>query len=405
MNPIRALLKRVNFVCADVESIDLAAKKVHVVHGERRHSHDIAYDYLLIALGSSTNFFGLPGVEELSLTMKSLGDAIVLRNRLVGRLEEAEAEPESSSVEELLTFVVGGGGFAGIETMGAINDFLRSSVKFYPRLREEMIRLIVAHPGDVVLPELGPELGHYAQEKLSKRGVEIRTKTRVTGVSDDGVSLSDGSVIKARTLIWTAGTAPHALISHLPCKLEHGRIAVDTSFQVPDWPGVFALGDCAAVPDPHTGKPHPPTAQHAVREAKVAARNIVADLRGEPKREFDFKLIGQLAAIGHRTGVAMIFGFKFSGFIAWWMWRTIYLAKLPGFERKIRVAIDWTLDLVFTVNLVQYMSVSAPTVSRDDHTGGQPAAGPPANHDGEPGGRPMPSVRTESKAPVATPVV
>jgi NADH dehydrogenase len=228
--------------------------------------------------------------------------------------------------------------------------------------------MVVVHPGDVVLPELGPDLGAYAQRKLAKRGVEILTNVKVAEADDHGVRLTDGTSIPTRTLVWTAGTAPHPLVGMLPCACERGRVKVDQFLQVPDHPGVWAIGDCAFVPDVRNpGKSHPPTAQHAVREAKVAADNVVAAIRGEPKRPFDFKLLGQLAAIGRRTGVAKIFGVKFSGFIAWWLWRTIYLAKLPRFEKKLRVAIDWTMDLLFPKDLVQYFGERATGVSHELH--------------------------------------
>jgi NADH dehydrogenase len=212
------------------------------------------------------------------------------------------------------------------------------------------------------LPELGEQLGRYAQKKLAERKVEIRVNTRVKGISDRGVELSDGTMIKANILVWTAGTSPNPLLENLPCKKEKGRVVVNAFMEAPDWPGVWALGDCAVVPDPE-GKPYPPTAQHAIREGKVLAQNIAATVRGGRKKPFVFKTLGQLAAIGRRTGVARIFGFNFSGFVAWWMWRTIYLSKLPRFEKKFRVALDWTLDLLFSKDLVQFETLRAPAVS------------------------------------------
>jgi NADH dehydrogenase len=369
VSPIRALLPLVNFVCGEVERIDLASKRVTVTHGYERHAHELPYDHLVLALGSVTNFFKLPGVAERALTMKSLGDAVHLRNRLISHLEEADAEHgDADEVRALLTVVVAGGGFAGIETIAGVNDFVRESLRFYPHLSEEMVRMVVVHPGEVVLPELGPDLGAYAQRKLVKRGIEVRTNVKVAAADDQGVRLTDGTVIPTRTVVWTAGTAPHPLVGMLPCACERGRIKVDQFLQVPKWPGVWAIGDCACVADiRNAGKSHPPTAQHAVREAKVAADNIVAAIRGEVKRPFDFALIGQLAAIGRRTGVAKVLGVKFSGFIAWWLWRTIYLAKLPRFEKKLRVAIDWTMDLLFPKDLVQYFGERAAGVSHEQH--------------------------------------
>jgi len=262
----------------------------------------------------------------------------------------------------LLTFVVAGGGFAGVETIAAINDFLRDALKFYPNLNESMLRVVLVEHGSMILPELGPELGHYAQEKLAERKIEFRLGVKVTGVAESGVQLSDGTVLPARTLIWTAGTAPCPMLKPLACKKERGRIEVNEFLEVSGYPGVWALGDCASVPDKKTGRPYPPTAQHALRQGKILGRNIAAAIKGEAKTPFVFKTIGQLAAIGRRTGVAKIVGFKFSGFIAWWLWRTIYLSKLPRLEKKLRVTLDWTLDLVFSKDLVQFTPLRSPNV-------------------------------------------
>jgi NADH dehydrogenase len=363
VNPVRKLLRRVNFFAGEVERIDLAARRVLVSHGFDHHHHELEYDHLVIGLGSITNFFNLPGLAERALTMKSLGDAIALRNRLIAHLEEADTECAAGIREDLLTFVVAGGGFAGVETVAAINDFLRSAIRFYSHLREDMLRIVLVHPGTTILPELGEKLGSYAQRKLSARGVEIHVDTKVSAVSDAGVVLSDGTMLRTNTLVWTAGTSPNPLLDTLPCRKERGRLAVDEFLQVAGWPGVWALGDCSVVPDLRTGKAHPPTAQHALREGKTVALNIAAAIQGAPPKAFDFKTLGQLAAIGRRTGVANVFGVNFSGFIAWWLWRTIYLSKLPRFDKKLRVAIDWTLDLIFSKDLVQFMTFRAPVIS------------------------------------------
>ncbi len=383
VNPVRKLLRKVDFFQGDVVEVDLTSKKVTLAHGFDHHHHEVAFDYLVIALGSITNFFNLPGLKEHALTMKTLGDAIHLRNRLIALLEEADTECCSPIRGPLLTFVIAGGGFAGVETIAGLNDFVRESLRFYPHLREEDLRVVLVHPGAIILPELGDELGAYAQQKLSGRGIEIRTNVKVTSVNDEGVSLSDGTFIRSRTVVWTAGTSPNPLLSRLPCVQERGRLVVNEYLEVPQYPGVWALGDCALVPDRRTGRAHPPTAQHALREGTVAARNIVAALRGGRKKTFDFGGLGQLAAIGRRTGVAKIFGFKFSGFVAWWLWRTIYLSKLPRFEKKLRVALDWTLDLFFSKDLVQFMTQRAPSLSEDEvharhaATAAVEASGPP----------------------------
>ena len=366
VNPIRKLLKRVNFFAGDVESIDVERKVVSVSHGIDHHHHDLPYDHLVLGLGSITNFYNLPGLEERALTMKSLGDAIHLRNRLIAQLEEADTECCAAIREPLLTFVVAGGGFAGVETVAGINDFVRGALHFYPNLMHSAIRMVLVHPGPVILPELGDKLGSYAQQKLAERGVDIRVNTKVTGVTDEGVTLSDGTFLSSKMLIWTAGTSPNPKLAPLPLPKERGRVIVDDTLEIPGWPGVWALGDCALVPDVTTGKYCPPTAQHALREARILAQNITASVRGGAKKKFSFTTIGQLAAIGRRTGVAQIFGINFSGFVAWWLWRTIYLSKLPRFEKKLRVALDWTLDLLFSKDLVQYLTFRAPSISHDE---------------------------------------
>jgi NADH:ubiquinone reductase (H+-translocating) len=369
VNPVRKLLKRVKFFAGEVESIDVERRSVTVSHGFDHHHHELTYNHLAIGLGSITNFFDLPGLAEKALTMKSLGDAIHLRNRLIALLEEADTECSQNVRSPLLTFVVAGGGFAGVETIAGINDFVREAVHFYNNLREDMLRVVLVHPGNVILPELGPKLGRYAQQKLSERGVEMLVNTRVTGVSERGIELSNGETIKTEALIWTAGTSPNPALMSLPCMKDRGRLVVNEMLQVPGYEGVWALGDCAVVPDPATGTPHPPTAQHALRQGKTLAKNLIASVRNQRLTPFSFKTIGQLAAIGRRTGVANILGINFSGFIAWWLWRTIYLSKLPRFEKKLRVALDWTLDLLFTKDLVQFQTFRAPTISRhEEHT-------------------------------------
>jgi len=367
VNPIRKMLRKTNFFHGEVEQIDLDSKKVYVSHGTAHHHHELEYDHLVIGLGSITNFLNIPGLEQRALTMKSLGDAIYLRNRMIANMEEADFECSSDRRKPLLTFVVAGGGFAGVETIASINDFLREAIRFYPHLREEMLRVVLVHPGKVILPELGEKLGVYTQKILARRGVEVRVNTRVAGLTDRGVALNDGTTIETDTLIWTAGTSPNPLLAMLPCMKEKGRIKANEYMEVQNYPGVWALGDCSVIPDPKTGTAYPPTAQHALRQGRVLAQNIAAAIRGGKRKPFLFSTIGQLASIGRRTGVANIMGINFSGFIAWWLWRTIYLSKLPRFEKKFRVALDWTLDLIFSKDLVQFQTLRAPVMLGENH--------------------------------------
>ena len=348
VNPLRKLLRKVEVLVGDVDEIDLTKKRVLISRGYHEHSQQIGYDHLVIALGSTTNYYDLPGLAELAIPMKSLRDAVQLRGQMLRYLEAANSESDPAERRSLLTFVVAGGGFAGVETVAALNDFLREALPFYPRLCEDMLRVLLVHSGPAILPELGESLGRYTEKVLAERGVEIRLKTRVKNVAAGEISLTDGMSIPACTLVWTAGTVPSPIIASLPCAKERGLLLVNQFLRVPEWPNVWAVGDCACVPDiRNPGQSHPPTAQHAIREGKVVAHNIAAAVLGRPLKSFSFRTIGLLASIGRRTGVARIFGLNFSGFFAWWMWRTVYLSKLPGLDKKVRVAFDWTLDLLF----------------------------------------------------------
>ena len=348
VNPIRKLLRKVEVLVGDVDQIDLRNKQVLISRGYHKHAQQLDYDHLVIALGSVTNFYDVPGLAERAIAMKSLRDAIQLRVQLLRHLEEANSESDPAERRSSLTFVVAGGGFAGVETVAALNDFVREALPFYPNLCEDMLRVMLVHSGPSILPELGESLGRYTEKVLARRGVEVRLNTRVKSVTETKVFLADGVSIPSRTLVWTAGTVPSPIISSLPCAKERGRLLVNKFLRVPDWPDVWAVGDCAFVPDiRNPGESHPPTAQHAIREGKVVAQNIAAVLSGRPLKSFSFRTIGLLASIGRRTGVARIFGYNFSGFFAWWMWRTVYLSKLPGLDKKVRVAFDWTLDLLF----------------------------------------------------------
>jgi len=365
VNPVRKILRHVRFFAGQVEQIDLGQKRVVVSHGFDRHRHALPFDLLVIGLGSVTNLYGISGLEEHALTMKTLGDAMQLRNHIIAHLEEADSDC-CMAKGPLLTYVVAGGGFAGVETVAGINDFARKALRSYPRLSEDMLRIILVHPGSAILPELEGRLSAYTRKKLASRKVEIRLNTRVEGFSGKAVKLTDGTTIPTNTLVWTAGISPNPLLESLPCAKERGRLLVTESLELPNWPGVWALGDCAAIPNRQTGKFHPPTAQHAFRQAKTVAHNVTAFVKGTRKKVFNFSTIAQLAAIGQRTGVANILGMNFSGFFAWWLWRTIYLSKLPRFEKKLRVAFDWTLDLLFSKDLVQFLDVRAPMVSRPE---------------------------------------
>jgi NADH dehydrogenase len=372
VQPLRKMLRRTRVLIVEIASIDLACKRVRIVQSDLAQAFDLTYDHLVLALGTVPNFHRTPGIEEHALTMRTLGDGILLRNRMIEALDVADNHPDEAERMAMLTVAVAGGGFAGAETAGAVNDLLREAIHFYPNLREDMLRIVLVHHGEVILPELSESLGRYAETQLQKRGVEIRLNTGVTGYDGKELTLSDGTKIITRLVVWTAGITPSPLVSGLPCAKERDRVVVNACLQIPQWPGVWALGDCASVPDSlNPGKYCPPTAQHATRQAAVLAANLVAEMRGQALQPFRFKTLGMLAAIGRRAGVAEILGVRFSGIIAWALWRAIYLFKLPGLQKKVRVALDWALDLVFSRDIVQLPTLRSATISeREGPTGG-----------------------------------
>jgi len=357
VNPLRRILRHVKFIDADVQAIDLNARRIRCIASVADRELEFEFDHLLLTLGSETNFFNMDGVGDWSVTMKSLSDAALLRNRMVALLEEASLQTDEAARRQLLTFVTAGGGFSGTETTGAVNDFVRETMRYYPQLREELIRVVVVHPGNFILPELGEELGRYAEHKLRERKVEVIKGQRVANYDGVVVTLSDGTSIPAATLIWTAGVKPSPVIAQLPCEKERGRLLVSEYLAVTGVPGLWAAGDCAAVPILNTENFHPPTAQHGLREGVTVAKNIEAMILDRSLKPFRFKMLGQLASIGHHTGVAMVFGIKFSGFIAWWFWRSVYLMKLPRLAKKLRVMVSWTLDLFFGQEIEQMITV------------------------------------------------
>src|SRR5262249_18368859 len=247
------------------------------------HSHILNYDYLVLALGSETNFFGMSDVEEYSFTLKTLGDAITLRNHVISMLEQTDLEHDNEDLRKaLMTFLIVGGGFSGVEIVGELNDFVRDSIKeFYHNIDENRdVRIILVNAHDRILPEVSEELGEFALQKLQKSGIDIMLNARVSGATPNSVKLYDSKIIPCHTLIWTGGVTPSRLISTLQCELDKGgRIVVNNYLQVHRYPAIYALGDCAFITDPRTGKPCPPTAQHAIREGNIVAKNIISSIR------------------------------------------------------------------------------------------------------------------------------
>ncbi len=365
ISPIRRLCPNTNLYCREVESIDPKNKIVTASSGFRPRPYRLECDHLVLALGSITSFAGQQGLREHALPFKYLGDGLVLRNHIIHALEEADIETDHQMRRALLTFVVAGGGFSGVEAVAELNDFVRKAAHSFRRIDPREIRTILLHAGPLILPELPDDLARFAQRLLERRGVDIRYNTRLAGATGESALLEGGERIPTRTLVSTVPAAPNPLVSALPCRKERGRIVVDAFLEVPEYPGVWAVGDCAWVLDGGTGQPCPPTAQHAIRQAACVARNLVATLRGEPRRAFAFQGLGKLAALGHHSAVAEVFGVKLSGFVAWLLWRMVYLMKMPGFDRKVRVATDWLLDLLLPFDIVQLKTDKTPGFGRE----------------------------------------
>jgi NADH dehydrogenase len=353
VSPLRRLLPRTSVHVREVERIDLEGKQIWLAPGAHPHAHAVPFDHLIVAPGNVTDFRGLPGLPEHALPFKNLADALEVRSRVIHALEEADIESEDPALRrQLLTFVVAGGGFSGVEVVAELNDFVRDVARSYRSIRPEDLRVVLVHAGDRILPEVTEKLGLYAQRLLASRGVELRLKARLKSASGDRAVLSDGTVIETKTLVSTIPSSPHPLVDALPVAKERGKIKVDGSMRVEGHPNVWSLGDCALVPTAN-GEPCPPTAQHATRQARTLARNLLATIDGQPLATFDFKGLGKMGALGRRNAVAEVFGISVSGFLAWFLWRTIYLAKLPGWGRRAKVAASWTFDLFLPTELVQ----------------------------------------------------
>jgi NADH dehydrogenase len=346
--PVRSAVAHTRFRYGHVDSVDITGRIVHI------GSESIHYDYLVLAAGSVTHGFDLPGVQEHAWTMKNLADAVRLRNHVLELLERADVEPDAERRRMLLTFVVAGAGFAGTEVVAELFDLVHTVSRYYPGVGRDESRFVLVHPGDRVLSELPAELGEYARERLTARGIECVLGVRVIEAEADRVLLTNGDLITTRTFVWTAGNRPSPLVDLLPRPNgEVGPLVTDSALRVVDLDRVWAVGDCARVPDPgNAGKPCPPTAQHALRQGRTVADNIAAVIAGREPAEFRFRTLGVLVALGHRTAVADIRGRLFSGFAAWLLWRAVYLAKLPGIEKRIRVFLDWTLELAFPRDIV-----------------------------------------------------
>jgi NADH:ubiquinone reductase (H+-translocating) len=350
--PLRTILKRTRILRSRVTSIDLECRHVRL-NGEGPQTA-LHYDHLVLALGSVSNYSGNAAIAENAFEFKTLLDAMRIRNHVIDVFERAEAEPDAERRRALLTFVVAGGGFSGAELAGGLNDFARGMTADYISLTTDELSIILVHSRDRILPELSESLADYAMQRMQERGVTFKLNARVTDAEAGSVTLSSGETIATETFIWTAGAAPSPILQELPVRHnDRGAVLVDRTLALPGYGNVWALGDGASIPDTKPGKTCPPTAQAATRQAAFLAKNIRASLLGRRLKPFRFQSLGSLCVVGHHTACAEMLGLKFSGLFAWLLWRGIYLSKLPGMERKVRVFTDWTLELFFPRDIVQ----------------------------------------------------
>ena len=350
VNPLRLFCRGSSIFMGAVEEIDLEKKTVSFLPGPFTPPATLTFEHLVLAIGSIVDVSRVPGMPEHGYLMKTVGDAIRLRSGVLERLEEASVIKEESIRRKLLTFVIVGGGYSGVETAGQIWDLLRDVQRFYPRINPKEFRLVLVHSGDFLLPQIGEELGKYCEAQLKSRGIEVRLKTRVNAITAERAILNTGDIVETNTVVTTVGNATHPAIKKLIDRYQlpnnRGRLNTEPTMQVKGYNNLWSAGDCSAVPL-EDGSVSPATAQFAMRQGTVLGKNILAARNGQPLEPFRFKTLGEMASLGHRNAVGKVLGFKVSGFLGWLMWRATYLFKLPGLEQKAKVFFEWNLELLF----------------------------------------------------------
>ena len=361
--PLRRVLERTDLTSGEVERIDHDRKTavVRLAGDERR---EVTYDHVVIGPGSFSRVLPIPGLAEHAVGFKTVSEAIYLRNRVLSQMDKADELADPRARFAALTFVFVGAGYAGIEALGELEDLAREALELYPTLSEHDMRWVMVEAGDAILPELGPSLATYARDRLEHRGIEIRTGTRLESIEDGVVRLSDGEEFRAETVVWTAGVKPSPLArrSGLPVD-EHDRLRVDAFLRVVERPGAWGAGDVAAVPDQATGGLAPPTAQHALRQARRLGDNLATTVQGGDDAQlkpFRWKHKGSVASLGHYKGVANPLGVRIRGFPAWFLHRTYHLLYMPTWGRRVRIAMDWTVALLFPRDIAQLGSLERP---------------------------------------------
>ena len=359
--PLRVMCRHAELLLGRTLALDEERRMVEVETEAGRFG--VCYENLVVALGAVPRTLPIPGLAEHGLGFKSLADAIHLRNHVLRRLEAADAVDDAELAAEHLSFVFVGAGYAGVEALAELSDLVRDALRYYPALRTVPQKWVLVDAAPKILPEIPTRLGEYAARQLAARGVDIRVSTMLESATERSVMLSGGSRIPTRTLVWTAGVRAHPLLGELGLPLdERGRVVVDPTLRVEGRERVWALGDCARVPNAAAGgEPDPPTSQHALRQARRLAKN----LRGEP-RPYSYRMLGQVATLGRHKGIADVLGLRLRGFLGWFVTRTYHLYQLPLLTRKLRVVTDWTVSLFFRRDIVELSMLGHPTPLQND---------------------------------------
>lgn len=357
LNPIRQVVPGADLYVGEVTGIDIGRQEVQINHGlygHRQFELTLTYDHLVLALGGIPNVEPVEGLRDHGYDVQRLAHAFSLRNHLIDTMEQADIDTDPDARQRLLTYVVIGGGATGVEVAAEIWDLFVEAARYYPHLTSEDMQVTLVHGGERLIADLPEQLGDYAGEELAQRGIDIRFNERVTRVGADWVELRSGEFIPTRTVIGSIGLRPNPLITSLNLpEDERGRVLTNRDLTIGEYQNVWGIGDNAMVEDPHTGEAYAQTAQHAVRQGKLVAKNIAAAIRGDETAVMAYKTRGQMVPLGRRKAVADFRGYTISGFLAWSMWRTYYLFQLPRWAKRIRVAFDWTAGLLFAPDIVQ----------------------------------------------------
>jgi NADH dehydrogenase len=358
--PLRTVLKRTRLITGSVTALD-HGRRVATVRPTKGEPYDITYDIVVIALGSVSRVLPVPGLVDRAVGFKSVAEAIFLRNQVLECMDAAESTADEDLRRRVLTFVFVGGGYAGVEALAELEDLARDASRRYKRIDRSDMRWMLIEAAPMILPEMAPDMGPYAVRILRHRDIDVRLSTTLESAERGCLRLSDGEEFEAETLVWTAGVRPHPFVGELGLPIdERGRLVADRYLRVMGVEGAWAAGDCAAVPDLTTGESNPPTAQHALRQARRLAANIAATLNEEPLKEFRYRSMGGIASLGRYKGIARVFAIRFKGFAAWWLHRNYHLLMISTFNRKIRIILDWTVGLFFRRDVVQLGTLQDP---------------------------------------------